>query len=455
MWFYSLLASRNSGRSRGPRPQPRPARRGTRLVLEHLEGRTLLSSYSAATVSALIADITAANTAGGANTINLTAPTTSYVLTAANNSTDGPTGLPVIATNDNLTVVGNGDTIERSTAGRTVEFRLFDVAGGASLPLQNLTLRGGSAPGVGVWGEGGAIYNQGALTLNAVTVQGNIAEGLANGVSAPGSAGAGGGIYSNGALTLEGSTKVQNNQALGGPGEFGSLEPGGNGFGGGVYLAGGTATLTDVTLSSNTAQGGMGGEVGASGWFDFPPGGNGGSGLGGGLYIAGGAVTLKSDSLSSNVARGGAAGGSWLGVAGNGSGGALQVSGGTVSVVSSTLSFNTAKGGGQLVRNGTAAEGGGLSIAAGTVTLSNDTVESNTASRGSGGGLYVGGGTVTLANDTVESNTASLGLGGGLYTVSTATVYLDSFTVANTINNTDRSGLNGLTANIDGKYILT
>ena len=89
-----------------------------RLALEHLEDRSLPSSYSAATVSALIADINAANTAGGVNTITLTAPTTSpYVLTP---STTPPTGtnrsengLPIIAANDNLTIVGNGDTIER------------------------------------------------------------------------------------------------------------------------------------------------------------------------------------------------------------------------------------------------------------------------------------------------------------------------------------------------------
>jgi hypothetical protein len=31
---------------------------------------------------------------------------------------------------------------------------------------------------------------------------------------------------------------------------------------------------------------------------------------------------------------------------------------------------------------------------------------------------------------------------------------MDSFTVANMINNTDSSGLNGSTANIDGAYIL-
>jgi hypothetical protein len=65
MWFHSLLASWKSGLSRSRRPQPRPARRGTRLVLERLEDRTLLSSYTAYTASDLIADINAANAAGG------------------------------------------------------------------------------------------------------------------------------------------------------------------------------------------------------------------------------------------------------------------------------------------------------------------------------------------------------------------------------------------------------
>ena len=70
------------------------------------------------------------------------------------------------------------------------------------------------------------------------------------------------------------------------------------------------------------------------------------------------------------------------------------------------------------------------------------------------GGLYVAGGTVTLTKGTVESNFVNGGYGGGLFIAKGATVYLDSFTVANTINNTDSSGLNGPTANIDGTYIL-
>ena len=161
-----------------PTSQPGVAPKKARLFLEQLDARALPSGYTPLALSGLIADINAANAAGGANTISLTAPATSpYVLTAVNNTTDGATGLPVIAANDNLTIVGNGDTIERSTASGTADFRLFDVAAGASLTLQNLTLQGGLAADSGVSAEGGAIDNQGALTLSGVTVQNNIAQG--------------------------------------------------------------------------------------------------------------------------------------------------------------------------------------------------------------------------------------------------------------------------------------
>jgi hypothetical protein len=147
---------------------------------------------------------------------------------------------------------------------------------------------------------------------------------------------------------------------------------------------------------------------------------------------------------------------------------------GTITLTGVTLENNTALGGeggeggcpGPDYGNGGNGFGGGLDVAGGNVTVSSNTfVEYNTAKGGSagskpgtgyGGGIYVAGGTVTLCNDTVEYNTATggAGFGGGIYIVSGATVYLDSFTVANTINNTDSSGLNGPTANIDGTYIL-
>ena len=85
--WLSWPISRSHAR-RGQRPNPASRPKKARFSLEPLEGRALLASYTAASVSALIADITAANTAGGANTITLTAATTApYVLTAANNTT--------------------------------------------------------------------------------------------------------------------------------------------------------------------------------------------------------------------------------------------------------------------------------------------------------------------------------------------------------------------------------
>ncbi len=214
-----------SGARHAKRPHSAARLKKARFTLEPLEARALLASYTASSVSALIVDIQAANSAGRANTITLTAPTTSpYVLTATNNTStaDGPNGLPVIAANNNLTIVGNGDTIERHSL---AAFRLFDVAPAASLTLQNLTLTGGSAT------EGGAIYNQGALTMSGVTVQNNTA---VNG---------GGAIYNQGALTMSGVT-VQNNTAR-------------NAGGGAIYNQG-TLTMSGSSVQNNTGpEGGV------------------------------------------------------------------------------------------------------------------------------------------------------------------------------------------------------
>jgi hypothetical protein len=398
-------ASGAAGEAPHRRPQAKPPalRRAFRPCLERLEDRALPSSYTAATVSDLIADINAANAAGGTNTITLTAPTTSpYVLTAVDNSTDGPTGLAVISGGgkkvaaDNLTIVGNGDTIERSTASGTPDFRLFDVASGASLTLENLTLQNGLAFGSGSSAEGGAIYNQGNLILSAVTVQNNLAQGSPGSSGCPfhecklkpipGGPAAGGGIWSGSSLTLENGTLVHNNQAIGGTGamdgQFFTGSAGGDAFGGGLYISGGTANLTGVTVNNNSALGGFGPFYGKA--------------FGGGIYVAAGSVTLSNDSAAGNAAS------------------ATESNGLLVPL----------------------AAGGGIYIASeATATLCNDTVQSNSASN-------PGTGVVGQA------------VGGGIYIESGATVYLDMFTVANTINNTDNSGTNGSTANIDGTGIL-
>jgi hypothetical protein len=289
---------------RSPRPPVRQ-RRPAQLRLEQLEDRALPSAYTAATVSDLIADFVATNHHGGANTITLAA-NTAFVLTAVDNTRDGATGLPVIKAGNDLTLVGNGDTIERSTASGIPDFRLLAVDGGGSLTAANLTLQNGLAFGAGAAAEGGAIYNQGTLVLDGLTVQANTAQGKigkattkSGSTGGPGEDAAGGGIWSGGTLTLQNGTTVQNNEALGGRGGQsmnGQGGPGGNGFGGGVYVAGGTVNLTSAVLSNNTALGGGGGST------DCCPG-AGGDGQGGGLYVAGGTVSLRTDMVTSNTAQ--------------------------------------------------------------------------------------------------------------------------------------------------------
>jgi hypothetical protein len=357
----------------------------------------VLSNFNAVTASDLIADINAANKAGGTNTITLTAPSTSpYILTAVDNTMDGANGLPVIANHDTLTIVGNGDTIERSTASGTPDFRLLDVSKGASLTLENVTLQNGLAFGSGNEAEGGAIFNLGTLVLSGVTVQGNIAQGSDGINSHAGNDASGGGVWSCGALTAQSGTLVQHNQAIGGTGASNTknflTSVGGNAFGGGIFVAGGTASLTGVTVDNNVAQGGIGGSRFRVDGYEYSAGGN---AFGGGLSVAAGTVSLSSSTVDNNSVAGG------FGL--------------------NNVQFPEAFG----------------------------------------GGIYLGGGTVTLCSDTVQSNSAiadptisSDGHGGGIYIAPGATANIDPSTVTNTINNTVANGLNSPTANIDGTYIL-
>jgi hypothetical protein len=301
---------------------PKSARR-TRLSVEALEDRAVPASWTAATVSELIQYMKEANDAPGPDDITLVAGAT-YTLTAVNNTTHGWTGLPVATGGDGLTIVGNGATVERSTAAGTPAFRLLDVAAGASLTLQNLALQGGLT--LGYWSvaaSGGAISNAGNLTLDGVTVQNNTAQGgSGDWVGVQGHDAAGGGVYSSGNLKMTGCT-IENNRAIGGRGSDGYVpdgqvygkkgpfslpgKDGGNGFGGGVYIASGTATVTTCTITANLAQGGAGGN-GVLDPLAPSQAGNGGNGFGGGLYVAGGTVALHSVTVALNVARGGAGG---------------------------------------------------------------------------------------------------------------------------------------------------
>lgn len=497
MWFSSCLQKWTSNRLQRKNAQRRGTPPRFRPRLEALEDRCLPSNYTAGSVPALITDINAANQAGGTNTINLTDNTT-FDLTAVNNTTNGVNGLPIISGGgkkvaaDNLTIIGNGDIIQRDSAAPA--FRLFDVASGGSLTLENVTLQGGLAFGSGTAADGGAIYNLGTLTLINTIVQDNTAQGSngaagaiknRNQIIAPqaGADAEGGGIWTNGTVKLENGTLIgitngyyplygQGNKALGGHGGAAGGQlgmnggAGGGGFGGGLYQAGGSVTVTDATLAGNVAVGGYGGSDYARSSIS----GYGGGASGGGLYIASGTLVMSSnDTVKTNWAMGGNGGQFFAGnsheggTGGAGSGGGIYVGSGTVTLQSVALLSNRAQGG----------DGGMLNLTGGVTDAFWQEVH-GLGGNGSGGGLYVGGGTVTLTGVTVTGNAAGAGVsgglgipngspgvasGGGIYIVSQATLSLDLFTVSHTTSNYDynQSGLNYIQTedDIDGSYTLT
>ena len=90
--------------------------------------------------SDLIAAITTAN-ANATNDIILLNSGCTYTLTEVNNATDGPNGLPSIASS--MVILGNGAVIERSDAPDTPPFRVFHIAANGALALKQVTVRNG------------------------------------------------------------------------------------------------------------------------------------------------------------------------------------------------------------------------------------------------------------------------------------------------------------------------
>jgi hypothetical protein len=271
MWINTWFRGHSSqAKSRRPSTPWKTRSRRVRPRLKQLEDRCLPSNFTAATVSDLIADINAANKAGGSNTVTL-APKTTFNLT---NSTDGANGLPVIAANDILTIVGNSDTIQRKS--NSPAFRIFAVAGGASLALANLTVQNGFVPN----DEGGGILNSGTLSVSGCTLSGNSAVN-------------GGGIMNFGTATVQSST-LSGNSAFG--------------HGGGIAnYPGGSMTITGCTVSHNSAP--LGGGIfnyGSTSINSCTVSHNDAGQGGGGIYAAQGAVYISNSLVCNNSAMLGA-----------------------------------------------------------------------------------------------------------------------------------------------------
>ncbi len=264
----------------------------------------------------------AAGDPSGSDVINLHGD---QYLQAVDNTTDGKNGLPSVTSK--ITINGNGHKIARSSSASV--FRIFHVAAGGDLTLDNVTVSDGIANGAGYYeSQGGGIFNWGMVTLSNATVSNNSA--ITGGFRE------GGGIWNGGRLDVDRSVVSANFAGY---------------FGGGIF----NAPSSQVTIAASTISG------------------NSTSGSGAGMYSQSSTVSLSNTTISGNTA--------------SSSGGGLANNSGKVSVVNSTISGNVAQSGGGLsnrsstvvVTNTTIAEniathlgsGAGLTRIGGTVTLRN------------------------------------------------------------------------------------
>ncbi len=171
------------------------------------------------TPAELIQAINCANANGTADVINLNTQTITLTDSFANYS--GATGLPQITTN---ITIRNG-TITRSDVNN---FRLLAVSSTGNLTVRDMTLTNGGGPPYS--SNGGAIFNNGTLTVMSSTVSGNQAREA-------------GGIRNEGAGTVINSL-VTGNRA--------------NDFAGGLDSFTGTLTVINSTIAGNAAPSGGG-----------------------------------------------------------------------------------------------------------------------------------------------------------------------------------------------------
>ncbi|MCJ7718098.1 MAG: hypothetical protein MUO54_16475 [Anaerolineales bacterium] len=241
--------------------------------------------------------ITALNNANATpateDTINLS-PGCLYELTAVDNLTDGPNGLPSIVSP--VVINGNGAIIQRSFASGIPAFRIFHVSNIGMLTLNDLTISNGLAhsvtTGATAPNAGGGIYNNNRTSLYGVVIDdnhaklgGGIYNTMANGITIDNSTfqynGAdventagerGGGIYNLSSLTITKSTFVGNKATETG----GAIENGGSGrlaisnstiSGNATAMLAGSAILNSgeiIVMSYTTITNNTGGAPGAA-----------------------------------------------------------------------------------------------------------------------------------------------------------------------------------------------
>jgi CSLREA domain-containing protein len=281
--------------------------------------------------------------------------------------------------------------------------RVFDVRGGANITISGMTLRNG-APLSDF--RGGAIRNEGRLTLRGSTLRESGNEGY------------GGGIYNSPiAVASISSSLVTRNGGFGGGGVWnagymtiaGSTIAGNSGypFGGGIVSEGTLIIKQRTVIRNNTSSGD-------------------GEGFGGGIYNIG-ALTIAESTIVENESDYG------FGIANGGS--RILRGAGNVTLTNSTVARNSSLGGGGILDDIPGSAGAGIfNFTDGVLTIRSSTIISNTLISGIGAGLYSDG-AATVLNSTITGNNAVPDLfsgqdepvwgqvfGGGIYNRGTLTL---------------------------------
>jgi hypothetical protein len=293
-----------------------------RLRQEVALAASVSSSFAPATVSELIAAITQANSNNADDVIDLGGQT--FTLTVVNNNTSTEAnGLPIIDSDNGHKLLIQNGRIERSTAGGTPNFRIFESKSGATVTISRLTITNGRAPDGGNESpgiDGGGIRNAGNLTLTAVTLSGNRSGNGGTGFGFNGgNGGVGGGIFNAEGATLIISNSTISGNRTGDGANSHTRDGGAGGAGGGIY----NSPMSTLTINNSTIIGNQTGNGGSPG---------GGPGSGGGIYNAGTTtLTISNCTITGNS---------------SGNGGGIDVAGSTSPIVrSSIIAGNTAQNG--------------------------------------------------------------------------------------------------------------
>jgi len=273
------------------------------------------------------------------------------------------TGDLVLANSVNASVTITGPGANLLTVSGNNASKIFSVLDTPTVFISGMTLTQGNGVGVSPGNNvGGAVFNQGVLTLTNMVITGNSATIQ------------GGGVYNiNGSLSLVDST-VSNNTS--------------NSHGGGILFAGGQSlTITNSTVSGNTT-----------------------AREGGGMFAGNGTATITGSTFSNNSVTGPSPIG----------GGGIGFFRKTATVTNCTFSGNTSTGIGGGIRtaetnltltsvsvanNSTTANGGGVtSFQSSTINLKNSLIGDNSAT---GTGPNVSGTFNSQGYNLIETTTGA------------------------------------------------